>query len=160
MATPDKMTLFRCALYFGIYGPLIGAAVLFLVVAPIAYGGGARWSVSDYLWTIPSTIAYSIWIVPIALILGIIPGSVTGLMYGWLRSMRVVAGLPTLARIAMMSLVGGAACVLFGVCLGASVADMVSKEVLAMFVVPGVSAAAVCTCLADLRMRLRKPAAA
>lgn len=153
MAAPDKMTLFRCALYFGIYGPLIGAVVLFLVVAPIAYGGGAGWSVSDYLWTIPWTIAYSIWIVPVALILGIIPGMVTGLMYGWLRSIRVVAGLPISARIAMMSVVGGAACVLFGVCLGASVVDMVSKEILAMFVAPGVAAAAVCTCLADLRMR-------
>jgi hypothetical protein len=153
MTTPDKMTSFRCALYFGIYGPLIGAAVLLLVVAPIAYGGGAKSSVSDYLWVIPMTIAYSIWIVPIALILGIVPGVVTGLMYVWLRSWGFVARLPALARIAMMSLLGGAACVLFGVCLGAPAADMVSKEILAMFVAPGIAAAAVCTSFTDLRLR-------
>ena len=52
-----------------------------------------------------------------------------------------------------MALVGGAICVLFGVCLGAATADMLSKEILAMFITPGVVAAAICTLLADIRNR-------
>jgi hypothetical protein len=153
MNTSNNMTSLRCALYFGIYGPLFGAAMLFLVVVPISFGNWEQSSFTDYLITIPWTLAYSIWIVPVALILGIVPGSVTGLIYAWLRSRRTVAGLPVFARVAIMSLVGGAVCVLFGVCLGAAATEMLSKEILAMFVTPGIVAAAVCTWLADLRNR-------
>lgn len=147
------MTALRYALYFGIYGPLIGAAVLFLVVMPISFGDWETSDITDYLLTVPLTLAYSIWIVPVALILGIIPGSVTGLIYVWLQSRRAVAGLPVFARVAIMAFAGGAVCVLFGVSLGAAAAEMLSKEILAMFVAPGVVAAATCTWLADKRGR-------
>ncbi len=153
MNTSNNMIPFRCALYFGIYGPLFGAAVVFLVVVPIAFVDWEKSGFTDYLLTIPWTLAYSIWIVPVALILGIVPGAITGLIYAWLRSRRAVASLPASARVVIMSLVGGAVCVLFGVCLGAAAADMLSKEILAMFVAPGVVAAAICTWLADLRDR-------
>ena len=153
MTPSNDMTPLRCALYFGIYGPLFGAMVVFLVVVPISFGDWEKSRFTDYLLTIPWTLAYSIWIVPAALILGIVPGTVTGLIYAWLRSRQVLAGLPGLARVAVMALVGGAICVLFGVCLGAATADMLSKEILAMFIAPGVVSAAICTLLADIRNR-------
>jgi hypothetical protein len=146
-----RMSPLRSALYFGIYGPLIGAAVLFMVVAPILFGQWDQAHVGRNLMSIPWTLAYSIWIVPLALILGIIPGSATGLAYGWLQGRAQIAGLPALARVAIMSAVGGAACVLFGVCLGAKVMEMLSAEILPLFIAPGMVAAAVCTWLADRR---------
>ena len=147
------MPALRHALNFGIYGPLFGAAALFFVTVPIMFGKWDRSSIADTLLSIPATLAYTIWIVPLALILGIVPGSVTGLAYGWLKSRAFMAGWPAPARMVLMALVGAAACVLFGVCLGTSVLDMVSREVLAMYAFPGAVAAAACTALADRAAR-------
>jgi hypothetical protein len=55
-----------------------------------------------------------------------------------------------------MAVAGGAACVVLGVCLGATVTEMLSREAVEMFVAPGMVAAAVCTVLADLRIRARE----
>ncbi|HEX6396041.1 MAG TPA: hypothetical protein VFZ95_01335 [Steroidobacteraceae bacterium] len=80
-------------------------------------------------------------------------GPLFGAAAYWLKSRASMASLPALARAALMSLVGAAACVSFGVCLGASVSDMVSREILAMFAFPGAVAAAACTALADRAAR-------
>jgi hypothetical protein len=49
-------------------------------------------------------------------------------------------------------MVGGIACVLFGVCLGATVSDMLAVEVLWMYVVPGMVAGLGCALVAELRV--------
>ena len=66
------MTAFRYAVFYGIYGPLIGAAVLFLVVAPLSFGIGEQSPLSGYLGILLSTIVMSIWIVPFAFLLGVL----------------------------------------------------------------------------------------
>ena len=123
--------------------------MLFLVIAPLSFGHWDRSSIVNNLAFIPWTLAYGIWIVPIALIVGIVPGGVTGLVYALLRSRTSLAVLPAWGKLTTMAFVGAAACVLFGVCLGAAISDMVSREILGMFVFPGAVAAAVCTALAE-----------
>ena len=117
-------------MYFGIYGPLLGATILMVVVYPLVFGMGKGGGVSDYLLALPRLLPLSIWIVPFALVVGILPGAMTGLVYAWLTGRPTVARLPPLAKVVCMSLVGGGACMLFCLCLGAPARDLFSGAVL------------------------------
>lgn len=147
------MTALGHAFYFGIYGPLLGAMVSLGILAITAFGTGEPADASAYLWFLPSIFLASIWVLPVALVVGIVPASTTGLTYWWLKARTSVAQMPALARTAIMSLVGGVACVLFGLCLGTSVFEMLSLEALMVFVAPGMVAAGLCTLLADRHTR-------
>lgn len=147
------MTALGHTFYFGIYGPLLGAVVSLGILAIAAFGTGEPPDASAYLWFLPSIFLASIWVLPVALVVGIVPAGTTGLTYWWLKARAGVAQLPALARTTIMALVGGAICVLFGLCLGAAVSEMFTQETLMVFVGPGMVAAALCTLLADRHIR-------
>ncbi len=148
------MNAFRYAMLFGVYGPLIAAAVIFGFVAPLEVAKG---DVSDFLLALPRSLLYSFAIVPVALILGMVPGVLSGLMYWWLDTRTSVARLHVSAKAAIMAGVGGAVCVLCGLCVGAGVSEMLSRGSLGLFVAPGMAAAVFCTLLAHRRNRQLSP---
>jgi hypothetical protein len=65
------MTALRYVMFFGVSGPLLGAAVLFGAVTIISFATGEPAEVSDYFLALPRILLMSIWIVPAALLLGI-----------------------------------------------------------------------------------------
>ena len=146
------MPAIRYAIYYGIYGPLLGAGVLMLVIMPLTHGVGEQAGLWGYLGMIPAVLAMGIFIVPVALLFGMVPAIVTGLTHWWLNARTVMSEVPALAKAAIILIVGGIACVVFGVCLGAAVSDMLSAEVLGMFVSPGMAAGLGCALVAELRV--------
>ena len=139
-------------MFYALIGPLVGASVLFLVVAPLMYGVGEN---SGYLGIVQGTMAMSLWIVPIAFVLGLVPAIVTGLSHWWLNSRTAAARLPAVPRAVIVAVLGGTACVLFGMTLGAAASDMLSAEILPLFILPGMAAAFGCALLAERRARSR-----
>jgi Kef-type K+ transport system membrane component KefB len=143
------VTAFGHAAYFGIYGPLLGGAVSLGILTIAAFGTGEPADATSYLWFLPGLFLASIWVLPIALVVGIVPAIATGLTYWFLKARTGVAHMPALARTTIMSLVGGVTCVLFALCLGSAVPEVFSQEALVILVAPGMVAAALCTLLAD-----------
>jgi nitric oxide reductase large subunit len=146
---------FAYAAFYGIYGPLF--AVLVLVVATLMFGIGERTEALDLLLGLPALVSMGIGMFLFALVIGILPAATTGLVYWWLSGLPFVARLPSLARVVLMSLVGGSVCVLFGLSFGAVPSDIFSEEALRLFVIPGMVAASLCTFLVDRRTRRLSP---
>lgn len=139
------------AMFFGILGPLVGAAFLIGVIMPLTLGMGEQVGASDFPVALLVALPISILVAPFAVLAGAVPASVTGLTYWWLKSRTTFVRLPALLRVALMSLVGGAVCIIFGLCLGATMREMLSREILELFVTPGAAAASLCMLLADWR---------
>ena len=146
---------FAYAAFYGIYGPLF--AVMVLILAHLVPGIGKRTEALDLLLSLLASVSIGIWMFLFALVIGMLPAAATGLVYWWFSGHPFVARLPSLARAAGMSLVGGTACVLFFMSFGAAPSDVLSKESLQLFVFPGMVAATLCTILVDRRTRRLSP---
>ena len=149
------MQAFAYAVFYGIYGPLFAVAVL--VVTRLVLGIGAGAETSDLLLRLAALVPMGMMMFLFALVIGILPAAVTGLVYWWINGRPFVARLSPLARAASMSLVGGSACVLFLLSFGAPPSEIFSDESLQLFVIPGMVAAALCTILVDRRIRRLAP---
>lgn len=146
---------FAYAVFYGIYGPLF--AVVAMVVSRLMLGIGERTEAWDLVLGLPALVSMSILMFLFALVIGILPGAATGLVYWWLSGRGFVARLPSLVRAASMSLVGGSVCVLFALSFGATLSDVLFDEALQLFVIPGMVAASLCTILVDRRIRRLLP---
>jgi len=146
------------ATYFGVVGPLIGCMVLLAVVMPFLHGLGHHDEWYGYVLALLSILAMSVLMMPAAFVIGVIPGVLTGIAYAWLCSRTHLPRLPRFVRAVLVAPIGGAACTIFGWALGAAVSDMWSLEVLQLFLIPGMSAAFLCTLLADRGAALPAPA--
>lgn len=74
------------ATYFGVVGPLFGCMVLLAVVMPFLHGLGHHDEWYGYVQALLSILAMSLLMVPAAFVIGVIPGAITGINYGWLCS--------------------------------------------------------------------------
>ena len=149
------MQAFAYAVFYGIYGPLF--AVTVLIVTRLVFGIGERVEAADVFIGLAALVPMGMMMFLFALVLGVLPAAATGLAYWWLRARPFVARLPPLIRAASMSLVGGAACLLFPLSFGTAPSEVVSDEALQMFVFPGMVAASLCTLLVDRRIRRLSP---
>ena len=117
------MKAFGAAVIFAVYGSLIGAAVQFCLVLPLSHGYGEHAGMVDYLLAILSIVPMALVILPVAFVLGVLPGMATGLAFWWLMTRTALIRLPLLARAVVMSIVAAVACSVFCLCLGASIAE-------------------------------------
>ena len=142
---------FAYAAYFGIYGPLF--AVVAIIVGRLTYDFVQRPEPWDLILAIPALLPATLMMYAFGLIIGILPGVATGLIYWWLRGRPAVARLSSRVRAAGMSFVGGLVCVLLALIVGAAPSDLLSKESVLVFVIPGMVAASLCTILVDRQIR-------
>ena len=145
------MQAFSYAVFFGIYGQLF--AVMVLMLTRLVLGIAERAEAMDLLLSLAALVPMGLMMFIFALVLGILPAAATGLVYWWLRGRPFVARLPSLARAACMSLVGGFICLIFPLCFGTPPSDLLSDHALQLFVIPGMVAASLCTILVDRRIR-------
>src|SRR5689334_16204391 len=92
-------TAFSFMMFYGIYGSVVGAAVLLFFVMPLTEGLGRITSVFELLKAIALVTLAVLWSLPVALVLGALPGTVTGLVFWWLRTRTTLAGAPLLTRV-------------------------------------------------------------
>jgi len=147
------MRAFAYASFYGIYGPLV--AVMVLMLEFMLGGFGAKTEPADVFFGLPALIPMGLLMFAFALVIGILPGAFTGLIYWWVNERTYVGQLPSMVKAAGMSLVGGIACVLLQFCFGAAPSELLASESLQLLVVPGMVAAFVCTILVDRQIRRR-----
>jgi hypothetical protein len=146
---------FAYATFYGIYGPLF--AVMVLLVTHLMLGIGGQTEALPLLRSLPLLVPMGLMMFLFALVIGIVPAAATGLAYWWLSGRNFAARVPSLARAASMSLVGGSACVLFFLSFVTPPSDIFSREALQLFIIPGMVSASLCTILVDRHIRRLSP---
>jgi hypothetical protein len=139
------------AIFFGILGPIFGGVVLMSIIMPLEFGTKMNSGLAHHLQVFFMGVAMGFFTAPVALVMGIVPAAFTGVAYRWIKSQTTLARLPRIARAAIISIVGGVACVLFYACFSIPVSEMFSRETFDFIVLPGMAAAAICAVLADRR---------